>query len=61
MAQDTLVAPPTDHHLFTMDGSTQGGVVGDEVIFRDIKADVWQVIAHLQQSGTEATPFSSAA
>lgn len=47
--------------VFTMDGSTQGGVVGDEVIFRDIKADVWQVQARLQQSGTEATPFSSAA
>lgn len=47
--------------IFTMDGSTQGGVVGDEVIFRDIKADVWQVQARLQQSGTEASPFSSAA
>lgn len=47
--------------VFTMDGSTQGGVVGDEVIFQDIKADVWQVKANLQQSGTEASPFSSAA
>jgi hypothetical protein len=47
--------------VFTMDGSTQGGVVGDEVVFQDIKADVWMVQARLQQSGTEATPFSSAA
>lgn len=47
--------------IFTMDGSTQGGVVGDEVVFQDIKADVWMVQARLQQSGTEATPFSSAA
>ncbi|MGE3840055.1 MAG: hypothetical protein AB7I50_00565 [Vicinamibacterales bacterium] len=47
--------------VFTMDGSTQGGVVGDEVVFQDIAADVWQVQARLQQSGTEASPFSSAA
>jgi hypothetical protein len=47
--------------IFTMDGSTQGGVVGDEVIFRDIKADIYAVQARLQQSGTEASPFSSAA
>lgn len=47
--------------IFTMDGSTQGGAVGDEVTFEDIKADVWKVRAFLQQSGTEASPFSSAA
>jgi hypothetical protein len=47
--------------VFTMDGSTQGGAVGDEVIFRDIASGVWQVQARLQQSGTEASPFSSAA
>jgi hypothetical protein len=47
--------------VFTMDGSTQGGVVGDEVTFIDVKADVYAVQARLQQSGTEASPFSSAA
>ncbi|MGE3856990.1 MAG: hypothetical protein AB7G21_08555 [Dehalococcoidia bacterium] len=47
--------------VFTMDGSTQGGAVGDVVEFQDIAADVWAVQARLQQSGTEATPFSSAA
>lgn len=47
--------------VFTMDGSTQGGVVGDEVVFEDIKAGIWLVQARLQQSGTEASPFSSAA
>ena len=43
----------------TMDGTTRGGVVGDECILRDIAVDVWQVQCHLQQSGTEATPFSA--
>jgi hypothetical protein len=47
--------------VFTMDGSTKGGLVGDEVTFEDIAAGVWQVKAWLTQTGSEATPFSSAA
>jgi hypothetical protein len=47
--------------VFTMNGGTQGGFVGDEVVFQDIAADVWQVKAFLTQTGSEATPFSSAA
>lgn len=43
----------------TLDGSTQGGVAGDELVFEDIVADKWAVQARLQQSGTEATPFST--
>lgn len=47
--------------VFTMNGGTQGGFVGDMVVFEDIKADVWHVRAFLLQTGAEATPFSSAA
>ena len=44
--------------VITLDGSTQGGKIGDVVEFEDIAADVWAVRLLLQQSGTEATPFS---
>lgn len=43
-----------------MDGSTQGGVLGDRVVLVDYKAGFWGVQAWLTQSGTEATPFSAA-
>lgn len=42
----------------TMDGSTQGGKIGDFVEVEDIAAAVWAIKSHLTQSGTEATPFS---
>lgn len=47
--------------VFTMDGSTTGGLVGDEVVVQDIASGVYQVKALLTQGGAEATPFSSAA
>lgn len=47
------------NNTFTMDGSTRGGVKGDKVVFKDIAADSWQVTGTLQESGTEATPFST--
>lgn len=47
--------------VFTMNGGTQGGGVGDMVVFEDIKSGVWHVRAFLTQTGSEATPFSSGA
>jgi hypothetical protein len=52
-------ATASDSDTITMDGSTQGGVVGDVVELQDIAADIWAVQLRLQQSGTEATPFSA--
>lgn len=43
-----------------MDGSTQGGVLGDRVVLVDYKAGFWGVQMWITQSGTEATPFSAA-
>lgn len=51
-------ATVSDTDTITMDGTTQGGVVGDEAILIDIAAGLWAVQLKLQQSETEATPFS---
>lgn len=40
------------------DGTTQGGVVGDTITLLDVAANKWLVQARVQQSGTEATPFT---
>jgi len=52
-------SPVAGDNRMTLDGSTRGGVKGDKIILTDLAADVWGVQARLQQSGTEATPFST--
>ncbi len=49
-----------DSDTITMDGSTQGGEIGDVIECEDVAADKWAVQVRLRQSGTEATPFSAA-
>ena len=44
----------------SMDGTTQGGKIGDWVEVTDIADNVWSVVVSINQSGTEATPFSAA-
>lgn len=44
----------------TFDGSTKGGIVGDAIELTDIADGVWLVTGIIQQTGTEATPFSAA-
>ncbi len=46
-------------HLFNMNGTTTGGILGDVVEFQDISATHWQVKAVLSATGTEATPFAT--
>jgi len=43
----------------TLDGSTQGGLIGDEIELIDIAANQWMVRGFVKQSGSEATPFSA--
>lgn len=45
---------------FTMDASTTGGLLGDWVEFEDIMPGIWAVRAGITQTGTQATPYSSA-
>lgn len=52
-------ATASNSNKITMDGSTQGGKVGDIVEIEDIAAGVWAITnMRITQSGTEATPFS---
>lgn len=52
-------ATASNSNKITMDGSTQGGKVGDIVEIEDIAAGVWAITnMRLTQSDTEATPFS---
>lgn len=43
----------------TLNGSTLGGLAGDEVVVTDIAANRFQVMVFTKASGTEATPFSN--
>jgi len=43
----------------TMDGSTTGGKVGDKITLIDMATGFWQVNVLSNESGTEATPFST--
>lgn len=44
----------------SMDGSTQGGKVGDRITAIDMASGFWQVNVWSNESGIEATPFSAA-
>lgn len=44
----------------TLNGSTTGGLIGDMIELTDIAEGVWLVTGVIQQTGTEATPFSAA-
>jgi len=50
----------SDSDTITMDGSSTGGIVGDRVELVDVAENVWAVNGIIQQTGTEATPFSAA-
>lgn len=48
-----------DSDTINLDGSTQGGIIGDWIELEDIGANQWHVHGFLKQSGTEATPFDA--
>lgn len=43
----------------TVNGSTQGGIKGDQYEFVDVAATIWAVKLMTSSTGTEATPFSA--
>lgn len=43
----------------TINGTTQGGMIGDKIVLIDIAANTWQVTMNMQASGTVATPFAA--
>lgn len=44
----------------TMNGTTQGGLAGDRIVFVDIGTGQWEVTGWTSATGTEVTPFSAA-
>lgn len=50
----------TESDTITLNGTTQGGRIGDFMELVDVAANVWAVRMHTVGSGTEATPFSAA-
>lgn len=60
---DTLAAYPAldadGFDTITMDGSTQGGLKGDKFVLIDIAAGHWNLVGHINATGTVATPFSA--
>lgn len=55
---DAFSADGVDDLVFTMNGTTKGGVVGSEVRYIAISATNWFVSGALIGSGTIVTPFS---
>lgn len=60
---DTLASYPAlaadNFDVITLNGGTQGGLVGDWIEVEDVASGVWAVFGHVNGSGTVATPFSS--
>lgn len=50
----------TESDTFTLNGTTKGGIVGDDFTFEDIAANVWSVRGFINATGTEVSPFSAA-
>lgn len=50
--------PAATDNTITLNGTTTGGYLGDEITIRDVAAGVWEVQMYIKQTGTEATPFS---
>ena len=53
-----FAADGSDDLIFTLDGTTTGGLIGSEAFFQVNKDGYWNVSAQLTGSGTLATPFS---
>jgi hypothetical protein len=55
---DAFSADGTDDLIFTMNGTTQGGIIGSWVKFWAFSTTAWVVTGNLIGSGTLVTPFS---
>lgn len=60
-AADTVVGFETaaDSDTITLNGTTTGGIKGDNIELIDIATDLWWVRVEGSATGTEATPFSA--
>lgn len=44
--------------IFTMDGSTKGGLIGDTITLTDVASAKWALQAHIQGTGSITSPLS---
>ena len=44
--------------VITLDGSTKGGIKGDEFVLQDVASGVWSIVGHTSATGTEASPVT---
>jgi hypothetical protein len=58
LENDAFSADGTDDLIFSMNGTTQGGIIGSTVRFYAASATKWLVAGNLIGSGSLATPFS---
>ncbi len=60
---DTLASYPAiaadDFDVVSLNGTTSGGLTGDEIVIEDLIAGVWFVKGTINSNGTVVTPFSS--
>ena len=54
----TYSANGSSHRIFTMNGTTKGGLVGSEITVVCTGVNEWYITARTMASGTVATPFS---
>lgn len=45
-------------HIITMNGTTQGGIIGSIIELVDVASTIWSINGHFVGSGTLATPLS---
>lgn len=48
-----------DTNTITMNGTTQGGIIGSLIELQDAAPGVWSVVVHSVGSGVAVTPFSN--
>jgi len=58
---DTIVAFETaaTSDSVRMEGTTQGGIIGDKVVLIDVGTNLWHVNVFNSATGTEASPFEA--
>lgn len=44
--------------VITLNGSTTGGIKGDQFEFEDVATGVWRILGHTSATGVEATPVT---
>ena len=58
-AGSTMFQTAADTDTITMNGSTQGGLLGSEIVLEDVKLNLWKVWMISNGSSSEISPFTA--